>query len=208
MVWIRFHDRGVSVVKRKNKGCSVMWRRRKNPFHLVIMMTFAVLPGQRWTNVSVLTFSYKEVEHRDDHRVPTEHVVSTGLNACQCHPESTPDRDCPLYLGKGVVISLHGNQTEAMSAKENNGGSSVSLTVQEIRVKNRERCRQKKKKQSPILTCFSPYWHTSGVGQALRGRWRTLCNNEAEIRFPSRNTDAWTEWTWNKVTIHNLHAFE
>lgn len=85
----------------------------KSRFHLVILMRFAVFSGRRRTHVSVLTFSDKEVEHRDDNRVPTEHVVSTRLDACQCHPEPTPDSKSPLHLGKGVIVGLHGNKTES-----------------------------------------------------------------------------------------------
>lgn len=39
----------------------------------------------------ILTLCHKEVEHRDDHRVPTEHVVSARLNTGQRHAEAAPD---------------------------------------------------------------------------------------------------------------------
>lgn len=106
---------------------------------------------KRQTNVSKLTFGHKEVEHCDNNRVPTEHVVSTCLDPCQCHPKSTPDGECPLYLSEGVVISLHTQKkTEAMRATENNGGSS-SFSVST--------------KSSPHL--FSCVSHLTGTLQVL-----------------------------------------
>lgn len=123
--------------RRKKVFSRVKTPHKVNHGHWSFWWGSSVFSGSRQTNGSALTFSDKEVEHCDDNRVPTEHVVSTRLDACQRHPEPTPDRKCPLYLGVGVIVSLRGNKTEAVSANENHGGSIFSLIILEIWVKSR-----------------------------------------------------------------------
>lgn len=50
-------------------------------------------PGQSVNKIpaSWSVFCDKEVEHRKDHSVATEHVVAACVNPCQRHPETAPD---------------------------------------------------------------------------------------------------------------------
>lgn len=58
--------------------------------------------GQVWLGANIgqsigtLTLSNEEVKHSDDDCVSAEHVVSTGVDACQGHPTATPDSQRPL----------------------------------------------------------------------------------------------------------------
>lgn len=62
-----------------------------------------------------LTLCHEEVEHGDDHCVPTEHVVPTRLNTSQRHAEAAPDGQRPLDLSQGVAVGLQEERSVAVS---------------------------------------------------------------------------------------------
>ncbi len=59
---------------------------------------------------TLLTLCNKEVEHGKDHRVATEHVVTTCMYSCQGHPKTAPDGHSALQFGPHVTVYLEGER--------------------------------------------------------------------------------------------------
>lgn len=68
--------------------------------------------NQNYTNftLTLLTLCDKEVEHGEDHSVAAEHVVTTCMHSCQCHPKTAPDGHSSLQFGPHVTVHLDGQK--------------------------------------------------------------------------------------------------
>lgn len=69
-----------------------------------------------------LTFSDKEIEHGQNHRVAAEHVVSTRVDSGESHPKSAPDSHGSLQLGPHVAVDLRNKQKDMKSTGQSHTG--------------------------------------------------------------------------------------
>lgn len=61
--------------------------------------------------------------------MPAEHVVSTRLDTCQGHPKSTPDRQRPLYLSKGVTVRLQNKGAQPSAVLRDSAAAPKSARI-------------------------------------------------------------------------------